>query len=233
MPALMPALMPAVLLTLAVVVMPGRRQASRDRLAWLSRALPPPTRRSVVPLRRSVAVADVADLAERLAAGFRAGLPPARAWSALSARGGAPAATVGAVLPWLAMGIPSGQALRRAAAPAPPALLALAVALDVCERTGAPTADVLDGLAVALRAEVAAAHEREVALAAPRATARVMSGLPAAGLAMAALLGADTFGVLTSTWAGRACLIGGGGCWACGHWWIRRLVAAAAGRDRR
>lgn len=233
MAALMPALMPGVLLALAVLVMPGRRQASRDRLRWLSRAFRPPTHRPIGPLRRSMPVAEVADLAERLAAGFRAGLAPARVWSALSARGGPPAAAGGAVLPWLAMGIPSGQALCRAAAPAPPALLALAVALDVCERTGAPTADVLDGLAAALRAEVAAAQEREVALAAPRATARVMSALPAAGLGMSALLGADTFGVLRSTWAGRACLIAGGACWACGHWWIRRLVAAAARRDRR
>jgi Flp pilus assembly protein TadB len=54
-----------------------------------------------------------------------------------------------------------------------------------------------------------------------------MTALPAAGLGMAALLGADVVHVLAETTLGHLCLAAGGGLWAAGHWWIRRLVAAA------
>lgn len=176
--------------------------------------------------------ADVVALAEHLAGALRAGLAPARAWATLAARSGsarsAPQATAEAVLPWIELGVPTGRALREVARPsAGSPLVPLAVALDVCDRTGAPAAEVLDGLAAALRAEDAASHETMLALAAPRATVRVMTALPAVGLGMAALLGADIVHILVGTTAGRLCLAAGAAFWAAGHWWIRRLVATA------
>jgi tight adherence protein B len=109
----------------------------------------------------------------------------------------------------------------------------LAAALDVCERSGAPTADVLERLAAGLRAEAAAATEARIALAAPRATAGVLSLLPVAGLGLGALLGVDTVRVLVSTPAGHACLVLGIAAWAAGRWWASRLVASARSAGNR
>ena len=238
-----PALLAAALVAVAVVIAPRAGQASRWRLRRWSGAVHPGAVHpgAVHPgagrpgaagqSRRVLSTRETAALTDGLAGGLRAGLGPARAWSALAGRGVAPSDVVRGVLPWLELGLTSGQALRRACGPPGTALVALAVALDVCERSGAPTADVLEGLAAALREEDAAAVEREIALAAPRATARVMAALPAVGFGMSTLLGADTLGVLTMTWPGRACLVVGGTLWTVGHWWIRRLVASAAGTD--
>lgn len=172
----------------------------------------------------------VAVLAELVAAVARAGLSPARTWRLVSERPGPFATTAAAASLWAEAGLPAGAALIRAAPSRPDrAVVAMSVALDVCDRAGAPTADVLDGLARALRAQEAARQDREVALAAPRATASVMSVLPVAGLALGALLGADPLAVLLTTVPGRACLVAGACLWSAGRWWTGRLVAAATG----
>lgn len=218
------AVLAAVLAAAAVLTGPGRGAAARARLVQLARPAGDPGRNAA---RRGRDV-DVVALAENLAGAHRAGLGPTAAWAALAARGGAAGRAAAAVLPWIDVGVPPGRALRRAARPARGSpLVPLALALDVCDRTGAPAADVLDGLSAALRAEEAAEQEADAALAAPRATVRVMSALPAVGLAMAALLGADVLHVLVGTAVGRVLLVVGGGLWAAGHWWIGRLVAAA------
>src|SRR4051794_23298459 len=185
--------------------------------------------------RGDAARVEVADLAEHLAGAFRAGLPPTRAWRLLAeqagpAAGGAGtvAAVAAQVAPRVGLGMPSGRALWEAApASARPRLVALAAALDLCERSGAPTAAVLDGLGVALRAGGAAGPDGQIALAAPRATTTVMSLLPLAGVGLGALLGVDTAAVLLRTPAGRLCLVLAAVLWALGRWWTRRLVRAA------
>jgi tight adherence protein B len=233
------AVLPAVLLALAVLAVPAAGGTARTRLRRLTPA-GDARRRAEGPgspgrARRvdGDGQVDVAVLAEHLAGALRAGLPPGRAWATLAARGGAGARTAEAVLPWIELGAPPGRALWEAARPSRGSpLLPLVVALDVCHRTGAPAGEVLDGLAAALRAQDAAAHETAIALAAPRATVRVMTALPAVGLGMAALLGADVVHVLVGTATGRGCLALGGGLWALGHWWIRRLVAAASPSSR-
>ena len=120
----------------------------------------------------------------------------------------------------------AGSARRGPAPPAPP-LLALAVALDVCDRAGAPTSAV-GGLARSLRAQESARQDREVALAAPRATATVMGLLPVAGAALGLLLGVNPAAVLLFTPVGRLCLVMGLALWTLGRWWMQRLVGAAA-----
>ncbi len=172
----------------------------------------------------------VADLADRLAGVARAGLPPGRVWAVLAARPGPHAALARQVLPWLAAGVPAGRALRvvadrgqgRAAD-----LGCLAVALDACERAGAPLAPALEGLATALRSQEEARRDRETALAAPRASAAVMTALPGVGLLLGAAVGADPLAVLAGTAPGRVVLLLGVASWAAGRWWIRRLVMAA------
>jgi tight adherence protein B len=193
-----------------------------------------------------VAVLDLAVLAQVLAAVLRAGLPPARAWAACAERAGPCRELTGVVARMVAAGGtavdglrlavegPPGAtsargAARRARAPVAVQVRRLAVCLDVAERTGAPLADVLDGYAAGVRADAAALAEVEVALEAPKATANVLSLLPAAALGLGALLGADPVAALLGTGPGRVCLLAGLALWGLGRWWIQRMVAAAVG----
>ncbi|MGI8334989.1 type II secretion system F family protein [Actinomadura scrupuli] len=103
--------------------------------------------------------------------------------------------------------------------------------LAACWRIGAERggtfASVVDGLAAALRDEEAHREEIAAQLAGPRATARLLAGLPVLGLAMGAALGAHPLSFLFGTLPGVICLVLGGGLDALGLWWTRRLVAAA------
>ena len=87
---------------------------------------------------------------------------------------------------------------------------------------------MLAGLARSLRAQESARQDREVALAAPRATATVMGLLPVAGAALGLLLGVNPAAVLLFTPVGRLCLVMGLALWTLGRWWMQRLVGAAA-----
>lgn len=216
------AVVAGVLVALAVVVSPPRGGRARDRVVRLEPAAS----------AGNAQVADPAELADQLAAAFRAGLPPSRTWALLAARPGPFAALAGAVAVHSELGMPGGRSLLRSAGRHRAAVVPLAAALHLCERSGAPTADVLERLAAGLRAEAGAATDARIALAAPKATAGVLSLLPVAGLGLGALLGVDTVQVLVSTPAGHACLVLGAAAWAAGRWWTRRLVASAqAGGD--
>jgi len=111
----------------------------------------------------------------------------------------------------------------------------VAAAVAACRlaaRTGAPLAEVID-VVVAGVAEAADADElRRTALAGPRATARLLAWLPAGGIALGTMLGADPLAVLLGGGVGGLCLVGGGALFLLGHRWVRALVADAerAGR---
>jgi tight adherence protein B len=93
------------------------------------------------------------------------------------------------------------------------------------ERGGA-FATVIDNLAAALRDQEAHRLEIGAQLAGPRATARLLAGLPLLGLAMAATLGAHPLAFLFGTLPGMGCLVVGIGLDALGLWWTARLAAA-------
>jgi tight adherence protein B len=103
--------------------------------------------------------------------------------------------------------------------------------LAACWRIGAERggsfASVVDGLAAALRDEQAHREEVMAQLAGPRATARLLAGLPVLGLAMGGALGAHPLMFLFGTLPGLVCLILGVGLDVLGLWWTRHLVAAA------
>lgn len=103
--------------------------------------------------------------------------------------------------------------------------------LAACWRIGAERggtfAPVLDGLAVALRDEEAQREEIASQLAGPRATARLLAGLPILGLAMAAALGAHPLTFLFVSLPGVACLLIGIGLDALGLWWTTKLATTA------
>ncbi|WP_298988543.1 type II secretion system F family protein [uncultured Pseudokineococcus sp.] len=176
----------------------------------------------------------VAQDVSRLAVLLRAGLAPGPAWAHLAgAAGPGPGGAWTAAARAAAAGAPTAPALHAVLrdgglpAEARGATSALAAALDVCERTGAPAALVLHRLAGALREEADARDAREAALAAPRATARVLLALPVLGLALGHAVGAAPLAVLVGTGPGRLAAVVGAVLAAAGWWWTRRLVASA------
>jgi tight adherence protein B len=179
----------------------------------------------------------VADLVGRLAALTRAGVAPARAWQVL-ATGEGPVARVARVTSdMVSSGGSPADGLRLAVeswphAPGPPGAVDavgwLALATEVIDRSGAPSAAVYDGRAAGVLAELARIDEQEVALASARATTTLLAALPLVGAGLGFLMGANVVGVLIGTPIGRVCLVLGLAAWIGGRRWTRRMVASAA-----
>jgi tight adherence protein B len=92
---------------------------------------------------------------------------------------------------------------------------------------GGMFASVVEGLAEALRDEQTHREDITLQLAGPRATARLLAGLPVLGLGMAAALGAKPLSFLFGTLPGAACLTLGIGLDVVGLWWTSHLATAA------
>ncbi len=177
----------------------------------------------------------MARLAERVAALSRAGLATRRIWGLLAEVSpkdevdpatSAIAAAATTVSQVLEEGGTQADGLRRAGGVVGPAGW-LALACDVSQVSGAGLAEVLDGIAGSLRAEIEAAREREGALAGPRATAAVLTWLPLAGVGLGLLTGADSLRVLLTTTPGLACLVLSASLWGAGRWWMAHLLRRA------
>ena len=103
----------------------------------------------------------------------------------------------------------------------------LAACWKVSERTGAPIGDMLERLAEFLESEIDLHRARESAMSAPKATGRILSGLPLLGLGLGMLMGAEPLSVLFGSVPGIAsAVIGVGLAWA-GRAWTTTLVAKA------
>ncbi|MBX6766996.1 MAG: type II secretion system F family protein, partial [Actinomadura rubrobrunea] len=94
---------------------------------------------------------------------------------------------------------------RLAEQPGAEGLRLLAACWRIGAERGGTLAAVLDGLAAALRDEEEQRQEISAQLAGPKATARLLAGLPLLGLAMAAALGADPVAFLFGTIPGLGC----------------------------
>lgn len=115
--------------------------------------------------------------------------------------------------------------------PAPAAdagVAAVAAAWGVAEYAGASLAPALRGAAEALRDRAEAERDVATALAGPRATARLMSWLPAVGVAMAYGIGVDVIGTLVTGPLGWIAALSGGGLLIAGRSWTRRLIRSAS-----
>ncbi len=75
-----------------------------------------------------------------------------------------------------------------------------------------------------LRARRRHRQELRAAVSAPRASAMLLAGLPVLGLAMGAGVGADPWGVLTTTGTGQVLLVAGVALELAGLAWSGRLV---------
>ncbi|AVZ38529.1 hypothetical protein CT688_02530 [Dietzia sp. JS16-p6b] len=104
----------------------------------------------------------------------------------------------------------------------------LAGAWLLATRHGVVLAEVVDGL----RADVASRRERAVrvdaALAGPRATAVILTGLPGFGVLLGSGFGADPLGVLFGGPIGGALCLIGVGFLATGLMWTERIVDGAS-----
>lgn len=171
---------------------------------------------------------DVGEVVTEVAALLRAGASTLQAWAQTLAQ--QPASS-----PWaqagqeIAAGTPVDIALRDLAeqVPFPGPLLGAAAGCRLAERLGSSAADVLDECVETVTDLQNAATERRSALAGPRATMRVLLGLPAIALFLFQGAGINGIGALISSPAGWMCLVVGGGLLGAGQRWVQKLIAAA------
>ncbi|TFB48390.1 type II secretion system F family protein, partial [Cryobacterium tagatosivorans] len=111
------------------------------------------------------------------------------------------------------------------------AWLGLAAAWGVATQAGAPLAACLRELAASFR-DVGQVHrDLAVALAGPKATARMVMGLPLVGILFGSVLGFNTVQTLFLTVPGLVCLATGTLLMLAGARWNGRLVRSARARD--
>jgi tight adherence protein B len=108
------------------------------------------------------------------------------------------------------------------------ALARISAAVRLSERTGCSLAAVAGAVEDDLRARSRHRQELAAAVAAPRASATVLAGLPVLGLAMGSGVGADPWAVLTTTAPGQVLLVAGVGLELAGLAWSGRLVRRAS-----
>jgi tight adherence protein B len=105
-----------------------------------------------------------------------------------------------------------------------PLLLSLAALWQVCEGSGGALAAALDRLVESARQGARTRREIRAQLAGPRATMKVLAGLPVVGVGMGFLMGANPLAFLLGSVWGWACLILAVLLEAGGVAWTRRLV---------
>lgn len=174
--------------------------------------------------RRSPARSDEADAAATvltLAVMLGAGVTAGRAWQHLAETGDVAAVRVRDALT-------HGAALPAAIAAVGGRWTEVGAAWSVATAVGAPLADTLRGVASSMRDAQEASDDVRVALAEPAATAKLMGWLPLVAVALGAVLGFDTIGVLIGSPFGIACLIGGLVLIVLARHWNAHLVRRAA-----
>lgn len=188
-------------------------------------------------MARGVTPAAIADSVLRLAVLLQAGVAPSRAWAYLAAAGDEHAARVcaasatGMPLSTAIAGSDTAPVLRRRLPPRPSeagtattSWRDVGAAWQVATAVGAPLAESLRALSVALRDAQEAADDIRVALAEPAATARLMAWLPLVAVLLGVALGFDTFGTLIGSPIGIACLLLGAALILAAQRWNAGLV---------
>lgn len=149
---------------------------------------------------RSAHRSELLDLLGAAAADLRAGLPAATALAGLPDPARSPH--------------PSGDPLVRR----------VRAAVLLAEQTGAPLAEVIERVEADARAADRARSAAAAHAAGSRATAWLLAGLPAGGLALGYLIGADPVRVLLHTPIGAACAFGAVVLQLAGLAWARRIT---------
>lgn len=162
----------------------------------------------------------------RLAVLIGAGVGPVSAWRhvAAAARPSDPALT--ALTDALDEGVPLRAALEEVARRHGRGWQALAAAWSVAATSGAPLGPALEGFAEAVRDRTASQRDIAVALAGPRATARIVLALPVVAVGLGLLGGADLVASLAHP-IGAASILAGLALGALARAWMRRMLRAA------
>lgn len=105
----------------------------------------------------------------------------------------------------------------------------LAACVDASERSGAPLAGILARYGRELEAALDSTAARATAMSGPKATMKLLTWLPAAGLLMGYLLGGNPLAVLAGGPLGWATAVTGLGMALGARVWSRALVRRAAG----
>jgi len=106
----------------------------------------------------------------------------------------------------------------------------VAGAWTLAERHGIPLAELLTAVHAGLRWRLAYTGRVGAALAGPRATAAVLTGLPALGILLGELVGAGPLHVLRSGVLGQLLVVCGVGLSAAGVVWARAITRSAVPR---
>jgi tight adherence protein B len=125
-----------------------------------------------------------------------------------------------------ALGAPEEACLARAVGGQAHARTIIA-ASRVAHELGAPLGGVLEAVSDALVVEAEARSEREAALAGPQTTARVLLWLPAAGVVLGWVLGADPLATALDGGAGTSAIGLGLALLAVGRAWTARMIRNA------
>jgi tight adherence protein B len=177
--------------------------------------------------------AAVVELLRAIAGELRSGAPPPVAF-VVAADAAPPAmrAAIGPAARAAARGDPLelAAALRAVAASSRSlvGLARVAACWRVAATSGAALAPAVDRVADALHDEIEFATSLLAALAAPRATARLLAVLPVVGLALGGAIGARPLSFLLGSPAGLCCLAVAVGFEAGGVGWARRIARNAA-----
>ena len=154
---------------------------------------------------RRAAADEVVQACQALAAQLRVGDIPARGL----ARVALDSPLLQPVAATQAIGGDVPAALRSVASrPGCEGLLGLARSWQLCQQTGAPIAQAANRVAEALRSDAAAERLVAAELAGPRATGRMLAGLPVLGLGLGFVGGGNPVDFLTHVLIGQVCLAG-------------------------
>lgn len=176
---------------------------------------------------------ELASAVARMADELAAGAHPATALAGTTADGPRARAVLTAAADAGGLGEDVPTALRRGAGAHPEVAAQverLAAAWALSDRCGVPLAELLSGAAADLAWRVRFAARVRAELAGPRATAGVLTALPALGLALGQLVGADPVGVLRGGLLGQALLVVGVALGCAGLAWTGQILRAAVPR---
>lgn len=196
---------------------PGGREWQRPLAPFGPRARARATARRVAAL----------DVVSAFAAECAAGIPPTRALVAAAQIAPEP------VCPAAQLAARNGGDVAAALAQDSaqqnlPLLRSVAACWRVGERSGAGLVDALEQLLHSARNLEEVNVQLEAQLAAPRATARMLATLPAIGIGMGMLMGANPLAWLLGTAPGLLCLAGGVTLTAVGWVWTGRIARRVA-----
>ncbi|VDG75626.1 Flp pilus assembly protein TadB [Actinobaculum suis] len=182
--------------------------------------------------RKAARTTDIGMLAAEAAARMRSGATTENAWRLTVAREGFSVPAGGELD---ATGVP--RALRmiwetasRRRKRKDVSLYGIPPVIAVCRLshlTGASAADVLEACAQGITEAAEAAGERQIALAGPLSSARILACLPIFGIFLGIVFGANPLGFLFGSPFGLVCLVLAIIFEGTGIWWTRRLVRQA------